>query len=191
MVARALRGPLAIVVLGLLAEQPLHPYAMRVLIRERGYDRIVRRGPASLYDAVARLTRAGLTEPLETARTGRHPERTVYRITAEGLDSLRSWLSDALAEPERSEELFAALSFMYVLPEAEVIGLLERRAAALAGLIDAADRALASSTRAGVPAIFLSEERYRQALRHAERAWLAELTGQLRSGELQWPRPTA
>ena len=50
---RTLRSPLSIVILGLLAEQPLHPYAMRVLMRERGHDRIVKKGAASLYDTVA------------------------------------------------------------------------------------------------------------------------------------------
>ena len=102
---------------------------------------------------------------------------------------MQSWLRDALAEPERSAEFVAALSFMYALPQKEVVAVLEQRTTAIRGLIELADDAIATATEAGVPEIFLSEEGYSQALRRAELAWLARFTDQLRSGELRWPRP--
>jgi DNA-binding PadR family transcriptional regulator len=163
---------------------------MRMLVQERGHDRIIKRGTASLYDTVARLTKAGLVEAHESARSGRRPERTVYRITPEGLAELQRWVREALAEPSRTEEFPAALSFMCVLPKKEVVALLERRVGALAALIERADEALASAAGAGVSSVFLSEERYSQCLRHAERDWISQFAGQLRSGELRWPQPT-
>jgi DNA-binding PadR family transcriptional regulator len=184
---RALRSPLSLVVLGLLAEQSLHPYAMRGLMRERGHDRIVKRGAASLYDAVARLASAGLIEAQETSRAGRRPERTVYRITPQGLGSLQSWVRDALADAGRPEQFTAALSFMYVVPQREAIALLEQRVSALSALITTAEAAILAAADAGVPVIFLSEESYSQALRHAERDWLEQFIQQLRSGQLRWP----
>lgn len=176
-------------ILGLLAEQPLHLYGMRVLMRERGHDRIVGRAPASLYDAANRLAAAGLIEVHETGRAGNRPERTVYRLTATGLDSLQAWVRQALADPERAGQFPAALSFMYVLPQREVMDLLRTRTAALAGLIEAGDAALADALAAGVPPVFLSEGRYRHALLHAEHDWLTAFTTQLRNGELAWPQP--
>lgn len=189
MASRALRSPLSLVVLGLLAEQPLHPYGIRVLMGERGHDRIVKARPASLYDAVSRLGDAGLVEVQESTRDGRRPERTIYRITGAGLEALRTWVRDGLADLESSERFVAALSFMYALPRGEAIALLVERTEALAVLIEAAQTALATALEAGVREIFLSEERYSQALRHAEQEWLADFTRQLREGTLQWPRP--
>ena len=70
---------------------------MRVLMRERGHERITGRGGASLYDAVRRLERARLLEAEQTEREGRRPERTVYRITATGGRELAAWVRAAPA----------------------------------------------------------------------------------------------
>jgi DNA-binding PadR family transcriptional regulator len=188
---RALRNPLSLVVLGLLAEQPLHPYGMRVLMRERGHDRIVKARSASLYDAVARLTTAGLVEVQQSTRAGRRPERTVYRITNEGKAALQAWVRDGLADLDSPARFIAALSFMFALPKDEVLGLLIRRATALSELIDAVERGLHDAVGSGVQEIFLTEERYSQALRVAERDWLVEFTDQLQGGTLVWPAAPA
>lgn len=189
MSTRALRSPISIVVLGLLAEQPLHPYGIRALMRERGHNRLLKGGSASLYDAATRLANAGLIEVQETTRAGRHPQRTTYRITPAGVSSLQSWVRDTLADPEHSDQFTATLSFMYVLPPTEVITLLQRRADALGVAVEDTDAAIAAAIEAGVTEIFLSEERYNQALRRAQREWLTEFTDQLRGGELGWPEP--
>lgn len=187
MASRALRNPLSLVVLGLLAEQPLHPYGMRVLMRERGHDRIVKARPASLYDAVERLATAGLIEVEGAARDGRRPERTVYRITDAGRTALRDRVREGLAALDSSERFVAALSFMYALPKRDVLALLQQRTSALGDLNETIERALAAAAESGVPPIFLSEERYGQALRQAERQWLTDFTNELDSGALQWP----
>ena len=62
-----------------------------------------------------------------------------------------------------------------------------RRAAALDETIAQADAGIADAART-VPAIFLSEERYAQQMRAAERDWVNALAAQLRPGELTWPR---
>lgn len=187
MAARALRRPLALVVLGLLAEQPLHPYAMRTLMRERGHERTVPAGSASLYDAAARLERAGLISVQSSSREGRRPERTTYQITDAGKRELRTWVRTGLAELDGPETFQAALSFMYVLPRREVIELLDKRVAALDALIARAEAGIADAART-VPAIFLSEERYAQHLRTAERDWLGRFAAAIRSRQLTWPR---
>jgi len=186
---RRLDSPLSIVILGLLAERPLHPYGMRALMRERGHDRITGHGSATLYDAVNRLASAGLVEAQESRQEGRRPERTVYRLTTTGSESLQDWLRQALRDPTGTGQFTAALSFMYVLPRREVIDLLTVRATGVQELIRAADTALAEAIAAGVPPVFLSEGRYSCALVTAERDWLATFIAQLSSGELRWPRP--
>jgi DNA-binding PadR family transcriptional regulator len=188
-VTRKLKSPLSLVILGLLAEQPLHPYAMRVLMRERGHDRIVKARPASLYDAVARLETAELIEVKESGREGRRPERTVYGITHGGRTALREWIRDGLVDLDAPERFVAALSFMYALPQDEVTELLAQRTGSLSELIDATERGLLDAVSNGVAPIFLSEERYSQALRVAELQWLQGFTEQLQDGTLQWPSP--
>ena len=82
------RTPVALSVLNLLNERPMHPYEMRVLMRERGHDRAFQIRESSVYDTVARLADRGFIEPVEVSREGRRPERTVYAITEAGRDEL-------------------------------------------------------------------------------------------------------
>jgi DNA-binding PadR family transcriptional regulator len=52
----------ALSVLNLLNERPMHPYEMRVLIRERGHDRAFKIRESSVYDTVSRLADRGFIE---------------------------------------------------------------------------------------------------------------------------------
>jgi DNA-binding PadR family transcriptional regulator len=77
---------IGLAVLGLLTEHARHPYEMHRLMHERHKDFASGKG-RTFYDAVERLQRQGLIEPVETTRAGNRPERTVYRITEEGVPS--------------------------------------------------------------------------------------------------------
>ena len=184
---RKLKSPLSLVILGLLAEQPLHPYAIRTLMRERGHDRGVRAAGASLYDAVARLETAGLIQAGHASRDGRRPERTTYEITNNGRRELQSWVRTGLSQLGTPEGFQAALSFMYALGKDQTVAALEHRLATLTQLIGHADREL-DHVAETVPAIFLSEERYAQHLRVCEQQWLEDFIDQLRTGRLTWPQ---
>ncbi len=100
-------------ILALLAERPMHPYEMQRLMIARGDDKVVRVQRGSLYPAVERLEAAGLVEHEITEKTGRRPERTVYRITAKGQDTAVEWLTGMLSV-HRNEypEFGAAMSFV-------------------------------------------------------------------------------
>jgi DNA-binding PadR family transcriptional regulator len=189
MPARKLRSPLALVVLGLLAEEPLHPYAMRQRISERAHDRLPGVRPASLYDVVQRLAGAGLVHASGPSREGNRPERVTYTITAAGGEALTGWVAQSLRDPQDGGEFPAALSFMYALGRERVIEILRSRAHTLSGSIVADEAALADAEASGVPPIFLSEHRYQLALRRAERDWVAAFTESLRTGALRWPTP--
>ena len=68
------RSPLAMVVLGLLAEAPMHPYRMQQLIKERGKDTVVNVAQRnSVYQTIDRLLRAGLIAVRETSQDARGP----------------------------------------------------------------------------------------------------------------------
>jgi DNA-binding PadR family transcriptional regulator len=184
---RKLRSPLSIVVLGLLAEQSLHPYAMRQRITERAHDRLPGVRVASLYDVVQRLAAAGLVTADEPSRGGRRPERVTYELTAAGREALTAWVTESLSDPGRGEEFPAALSFMYSLGRDRVVEIIGQRASAVAAQLALDQAALAAAETAGVPPVFLSEHRYQVALRHAEQAWLVNFAEELRAGVLGWP----
>lgn len=186
---RKLRSPLSLVVLGLLAEESLHPYAMRQRIIERAHDRLPGVRLASLYDVVGRLAEAGLVCPGEPGREGHRPERVRYLLTEAGREALLGWVTESLADLDRGEEFPAALSFMYALGRDRVTEILQARAVALAASIAEDEAALAEAEAGGVPPIFLSEHRYQVALRRAEHAWIDTFTTELRAGTLSWPAP--
>ena len=188
---RKLRSPLSLVILGLLAEGPLHPYAMRQRISERAHDRLPGVRPASLYDAVQRLADAGLVSPSDPGREGHRPERVEYSITGAGLAALTGWVTESLADPSRGEEFPAALSFMYSLGRDRVVQILQERAAALAASIDADHGKLAEAEAGGIAPVFLAEHHYQLALRRAEHAWLVTFTDAVETGALAWPAPPA
>jgi DNA-binding PadR family transcriptional regulator len=184
------RTPVALSVLNLLNERPMHPYEMRTMMRERGHDRAFRIRESSVYDTVARLADRGFIEPVEVNREGRRPERTVYAITEAGRDELMVWLKELTSEPSAESPAFAApLMFIFALGRDGAIAALQQRAALLAGQISSSDafRRAVLAEIPGFPRLFGIEEEYAQAMRQAELAWVRATVAELRDGSLPWP----
>lgn len=192
--------------LNLLVERPMHPYEMRVLMRDRGQQRVVRLTGPSVYDTIERLCGLGLADPVETNREGRRPERTIYRITPAGRSAIREWVRDALTEPNPEYPRFAvglAFAAAIVVPNGvapteltaeaveagrrEFLSLLELRAGRLEVEIAAnAARLEAALARPHLPRIFLIEDEYGQAMRRAELVWVRQLASDIEHGDV-WP----
>src|SRR5438105_6629525 len=110
------RTPLALAVMNLLMERPMHPYEMKLKMKERGHDQVIRLKGGSIYDTVERLEAGGFIKSQETSREGRRPERTVYAITQAGRDEITGWLAVLLTQPLSGYPQFpAALAFMAAL----------------------------------------------------------------------------
>jgi DNA-binding PadR family transcriptional regulator len=185
---QSLKTPLALAVLNLLYERPMHPYEMQQHMRERGHDFVIKLKGGSLYSTIDRLVENGLIRPLETTREGRRPERTVYDLTEEGLDDLLLWLRELLARPVHEFPWFGAvLAFLGSLPPDDVCSLLDHRVTALEGEVAAAESILRSAARTGLPRLFLVEGEYGLAMKRAETEWVRRLIADIRSGELTWP----
>ncbi|MBD0322071.1 MAG: PadR family transcriptional regulator, partial [Aldersonia sp.] len=109
-------NPLALAVLVLLYERPMHPYQMSQTLRERGKQESVRLNFGSLYSVVESLVRQGLIHAMSTEQEGNRPARTVYDLTDEGTREVGSWMRDLVANPVKEYPQFmAALSFIAVL----------------------------------------------------------------------------
>src|SRR5690348_11340885 len=129
MTRRRVSNPLALAVLGCLAERPMHPYEISTTLRTRGKEQSIKLNYGSLYSVVEALQKRGLITARETTREGRRPERTVYEITAAGQDEFEDWLAELLSTPVRDfTSLEAGLSLMPGLPPDEVARLLGERA---------------------------------------------------------------
>jgi DNA-binding PadR family transcriptional regulator len=178
------RSTLALVLLALLTEAPMHPYRMQQVIKERGQDQIVNVAQRnSVYQALDRLVRDGMARATATAREAGRPERTTYEITEDGSATFRRWLTEMLPTPAREfPEFPAALAFLAILAPAEVRGLLARR-------IEAQEERLTvihEQAPPGMPRLFLIEDEYRAAMLTAEIAWLRSVVADLDSGAFTW-----
>jgi DNA-binding PadR family transcriptional regulator len=183
-----LRTPLALSILSLLLERPMHPYEMRSLMKERGHDRVIRLKGGSLYSTIDRLAAAGLVRAVATSRAGRRPERTTYALTETGKAEHLRWLRELLAQPVDEYPWFGSvLAFLAVVPPAEAAELLERRVAALAAAIAGWEREIEAMARMGIPRLFGVEGEYAVAMRRAELAWVRRIVAEIRAGELVWP----
>jgi len=188
------RSPLALTVLLLLQDTPLHPYGLRRRIREWDKDRVVNVEPPNVvYQTIERLERDGLIAVKEVVRAANRPERTVYEITPRGREVAREWLLDMLSSVrEEYPEFPAALAFLGALAPETALPALERRADALERAIDdLAERvAKVATVPGGVPRIYLVEIEYIQAMRKAELAWLRALIDDIRTARLTWAPPS-
>jgi DNA-binding PadR family transcriptional regulator len=179
--------PLALAVLDLLHERDMHPYEMQQRIRDCHTDRVIKVRAGSLYHTVERLHRLRLIEPVETARAGRRPERTVYAISDSGRDEFAANLRELVRHPEEEFPLFgAAIVLLHALGPAQAAELLEQRTVALEAALAAGDQIVASLTKRRLPRINIIEIEYAQAMRKAELAWIRDLVDDIRSGALPW-----
>jgi DNA-binding PadR family transcriptional regulator len=180
---------LALAVLTLLNERPMHPYEMKVLMEERGHEEVIKLKGGSLYDTVDRLEKLGFIKSREPSREGRRPERTVYALTDLGRDEVQAWMRELIAVPVNEFPRFtAALAFLLNLRNKdEVVQLLQRRVIFLEAEIARVERMLESArAQQHILPIFLIEGEYAQAMRRAEVAWVNGLIHDIRDGDM-WP----
>jgi DNA-binding PadR family transcriptional regulator len=189
MAPRTAPSPVALAVLCLLEVGPLHPYGLQRLIKLWGKDQVINVGQrATLYKTIQRLHKAGLIAVRQTERDQGFPERTVYELTDQGRGQAREWLTAMLSVPRNEFPDFpAALSFAMLLGPAELLAMLERRAAPLRESLERLDRELGGEY-AHLPRVTLLETEYQRAVVAAELAWVDAVAADLRDGTLTWSR---
>jgi DNA-binding PadR family transcriptional regulator len=182
------RSVLALAVLSMLTEAPMHAYRMQQLIKERHKDDVVNVTQRnSLYQTIQRLLREELVEIESTERTDNRPERTTYRITPAGGSTLRKWLQDMLSTPAQEYPEFpAALSFLPSLAPQEAIEALTTRVTRLEAQLTALEDDIAQSSTF-LPRLFLIESEYQHRVVEAELGYVRALVDDLRSERITWP----
>ena len=129
MTSRYRRSPLALAVLALLFERPLHPYGVLALLKQWGKGDVININQrATVYKTVTRLAEAGLIAVRHTERDAQYPERTLYELTESGREVLNEWLAEMLVGGDREYPEFpAALSFIMLLTPDQALPLLDAR----------------------------------------------------------------
>jgi DNA-binding PadR family transcriptional regulator len=180
-------GPLAVAVLGLLAEQPRHPYDIAYTMQKRHMHEHIKLSMGTLYHVVEQLHRLGWIQPTEVAREGKRPERTTYAITQEGLGHLRDRVRQLVAEPSREYSAFeAGLAFLHQLSPEEAVTLLRRRAEALCQQVELWDYALERCLAGGLGRLALIEAELVQDTRRFQREWALRIADEIENGTLPW-----
>ncbi|MFE2514642.1 PadR family transcriptional regulator [Streptomyces mirabilis] len=185
---RPVSNLLGLAVLGLLLEQPMHPYEMAATLREREKDASFKVKTGSLYDVVESLVRAGWIAERSTERAGRRPERTVYAHTELGRKEFMSWLDELVRTPVKEYPSFlAAVSYLGALGPERAVQALGERIARLDEQIDEARQAQADVLGQHTPRLFVIELEYALTMAEAERDWARQIVGEIQNGTLTWP----
>jgi DNA-binding PadR family transcriptional regulator len=189
MAKRKVSNTLALAVLGLLQEQPMHPYEMASTLRERHKDSSFKVNSGSLYDTVEALARHGWIAPVETGRDGRRPERTVYAPTELGRREFAGWIDELIRVPVAEYPKFlAAVSYLGALGPDGAVDALTERAGHLGGRIEQAKAVLADTVGSGaVPRLFMIEVECALHGWEAELTWTQRTIAEIRDGSLPWP----
>lgn len=173
---------LALAVLSVIIERPMHRYEIAQTLRERGKDHDMAIKWGSLYTVVQNMAKVGFLEVVGSERAGARPERVIYRITDAGRAEMADWTRELLSTPEPEHHRFVAgLSILAVLPPAEVVELLGTRLEALERTIAAVRREL-GELAGTLPRLFIIESEFGLAMLEAEAAWTRSLRAELTEG---------
>jgi DNA-binding PadR family transcriptional regulator len=170
-----------IVVLGLLAEEPLYGYDLLERFRSRSMGFWVEVGKASVYQTLRRLERDGSIggrsqEGLEG------PTRRVYRITRAGRERLSRGLSERAATLEPYEtDGGLALGFLHLLPASDARTVVDARETSVRDLLDAlkTERARASADKGAGRSVSTAMLDRQTAFAKAELAWIKTFRAEL------------
>lgn len=183
------RSSLALAVLALLEEAPMHPYRMQQLITLHGKDKVINVSQrASLYSTIERLSRDGMIRVAEVERDGARPERSVYEITDAGRATADGWLTNMLSVPKRGfPDFYAALAHAPILTPEKLQELMASRrelvAAEVAGLRDEITH---GSTF--LPQILMLDAELMCRTRTTELDFIDHVLAALETGTMTWTR---
>jgi DNA-binding PadR family transcriptional regulator len=178
---RPFSNPLALAILVLLYERPMHPYEMATTMRERGKEKSIRLNYGSLYTVIEQLLREHFIAVLEILKEGKRPEKTVYELTPSGENELIDWMRELVSSPVKEYPMFeAAISLLPVLPPEEVIELLEIRIGLLKKTIEECDKEDRICREMNLPRLFSLEGEYYKAITLAEFKFSKDLLSDIR-----------
>jgi DNA-binding PadR family transcriptional regulator len=185
MAKRKVSNLLALAVLSLLTERPMHPYEISSVMQHRELSAVIKLNQSSLYSVIEVLQREGLIVPVGTQRAGRYPERTIYETTEAGRTELADWLRSLLRRPVTEYTQFAAgLAFLGHLSPTEVATLLEEHTQHLQTEVGNIQAIIEKALHMGVDRMFLIEDSYTLTILEARLSFVQQLVREINAGEV-------
>ena len=185
MTKRKVSNMLALAVLSMVNERPMHPYEISALMKQRGVSDVIKLNTGSLYSVVEALLGQGWIEPVETQREGKHPERTIYAPTEKGRAEFHAWLRTIIETPINEFPQFTAgLSFIAHIAPSEVISLLDKRVQLLRKDVEERRAVIEMVVGKGVARVFLIEQEYKLVTAECELNWLNQVIADIKNGSL-------
>ena len=181
----ALDNPLVLPLLGLLIEQPAHPYDLSTRLADRYRHLEVRR--SSVTTLAKSLAAAGLVQAQRRRRVAGRPARTPYELTVAGYDHVRTKVSrDVVSARPGSKAFILAIAYMAVMPRGAAGEALRRRLTALRSELTTV------SAAHSLPEYQMLEVSYWRQILQTEIEWVQRLADRLVAGTIEWPAiPTA
>lgn len=182
------KSPVALAVLCFLIEEPMHPYRMQQLIKERGKDEVINvRHRTSIYQTIERLHRDGAIAIQGKKKNEGRPDLIVYEITDLGRNAAYSWIREMISKPAQEFlEFPAAVSFLAMLTPEDVALLFKQRIDTLENTLARLQDQFEIGASLGLPRLFLLEAEYQRTLLVAEVEWLQSVIADIQSHKLTW-----
>lgn len=179
MPTNALLNPLVLPILGLLVEEPRHPYAIFTELRSRHAHLNVRNG--TVYTLIDRLRSEGWIRIDDS----RNPP--TVEITADGADALRRNVIRHVMDSDLTDghAFVTALAYVGILDRQDARELLSARAAAVREELARLDDVL---SKTDVPPLHMIEAHYMRSKLDHDAAWLEQVVADIDSGHLVWVR---
>jgi len=174
----ALDNPLILPILGLLAEQPRHPYAVFAELRRRYPYLRVRN--ATVYTLLETLKAARWIEARDDG------DHEALRTTDAGAAALGERVDAEVRGGDLTggPSSMAALAYLSIMPPGRAALALHARASAIAGEAARLQGVLDAS---GVPEARMIEVHYLLTRLQHDRRWLTATARRIETGELAWP----
>jgi len=167
--------------------QPVHGYDVRRELLSWRANEWASVSPGSIYNALKSLTRDGLLEVVGTGQVGARPERTTYRLTADGEKEFQSLLRETWWTVQRPiDPLMPALAFLNAMRRDELVAAIDHRIAHIESFKRATEFSIADHGTGGddtTPAHVKEMFRLSAARVESEVAWARALLEKIDRGE--------
>lgn len=164
--------------------QPVHGYDVRRELLSWRVDEWANVAPGSIYNALKSMTRDNLLAIVGTDQVGGRPERTTYKLTAEGESEFQNLLRDTLWNVRMPvDPLMPALAFLVHTNVEELKEALVHRINQIRGQLKASEFAIAHIPNETTPAHVRELYRLSSARLEAEIPWAEALIKALDAGD--------
>lgn len=164
--------------------QPVHGYDVRRELLSWRVDEWANVAPGSIYNALKSMTRDTLLAVVGTDQVGGRPERTTYKLTAEGESEFQNLLRATLWNVRMPvDPLMPALAFLVHTNVEELKEALVHRINQIRGQLKASEFAIAQIPNETTPAHVRELYRLSSARLEAEIPWAEALIKALDAGQ--------